>query len=200
MIKTITIIFAAAAAIACLILSGITAPTRAQSTWTASWSDSALTPGNSSILSVLTSEDAADDDRVAVTLHVGRDESTADTGDIVVVDRHGDAISPIDIERRVDHNGGWVYLAGAPTVGEAKDSVLAVRAVQDDDGSDEKLAVWVYVNGGLAGASTLTISAAPRPIEIQFEETAYQAEENSSVSITVTANQTTAAPARYRSA
>ncbi len=147
-------------------LSG--AQTRAE--FTASWSTTSIAEGSSSTLTVSTADTSVmDADEILVTLHVGRAESTADTSDIEVRDSGGNLLSPQAFSANSDHGGGSVYIKQAQgetisplvTYQQAKTAVFTVTTLDDADTSDEDLAVWVYVNGYLAGAQTLSLTTDP---------------------------------------
>ena len=147
-------------------LSG--AQTRAE--FTASWSTTSIAEGSSSTLTVSTADTSVmDADEILVTLHVGRAESTADTSDIEVRDSGGNVLSPSEFSANSDHGGGSVYIKQAhgetvsPLVSyqQAKTAVFTVTTIDDADTSDEDLAVWVYVNGYLAGAQILRLTTDP---------------------------------------
>ena len=106
----------------------------------------------------------ADATDILVTLQVGRDESTADTTDIEVLDYNDNAVSPQQITATSHHRAGWLYikLGGSKlSYGQAKTKAFTVRAVDDADTAVEELDVWVYVNGELAGSQTLSLTTDP---------------------------------------
>ena len=135
--------------------------------WCVRWSAATLAEGESVTMSIRDpGGTVADSDEIAVTLHVGRTESTADIDDIAVEEyvSSGRAM-PVHpyTNSNMHHGGGWVYTSQFFPYGEAKVRTMTVEALDNLDGADsETLATWVYVNGDLAGAQVLTITDAPQ--------------------------------------
>ena len=91
--------------------------------FTADWSSTTITENGSATATVTTTDTSVEDDTwTLVTLHVGRDEGTADPADVevtmTVVTRDAGGlpvfqdvvVQPREIEARVHHNGGWLYV------------------------------------------------------------------------------------------
>ena len=134
-------------------------------TFTASWSATTVPETGSATVTVTTTDPSiADGTDILVTLQVGRNESTAGTSDIEVLDYNDDAVSPQLITATSHHRGGWLYIKSGGSklsYGQAKTKAFTVRAVDDADTAAEDLAVWVYVNGELAGSQTLSLTTDP---------------------------------------
>ena len=155
-------------------------PAQAQQrpTFTASWSANSI-PENGSATVTVTTTDASvtDATNILVTLQVGRNESTADTSDIEVLDYLDNVVAPDQMTATSHHQGGWLYikLSGSTfSYGQAKTKAFTVRAVDDSDTDVEDLVVWVYVNGYLAGSQTLNLTTDPA---FTFGATSYTATE-----------------------
>ena len=164
------------AALSALLLGAAASiPGHAQSpAFTPRWSLASVPESGSTTLTITTAEaTVTDDTHVLVTLHVGRDEGTADPSDIEVrmpmagrnaqgqPEGYDDVlVSPGTIERRVHHNGGWIYVRDRVSYLQARTSALTLSVLDDADTVSEELAVWVYVDGELAGARTLTLTPA----------------------------------------
>ena len=132
--------------------------------WCVEWSATTLAEGESVTMSIRDpSGTVADSDEIAVTLHVGRTESTADVDDIAVEEyaASGQAMPVHPYETaNMHHQGGWIYTSRFFPFGEARVRTMTIEAVDNLDGADsETLATWVYVNGELAGAQVLTITS-----------------------------------------
>ena len=136
-------------------------------TWCVEWSAATLAEGEFVTMAVRDPSGAVDDsDQVAVTLHVGRTEGTADVDDIVVRDHAAIGqvlrVHPYN-SANMHHQDGWVFIHGFFPAGEAKTRTMVVEALDNVDGVDsETLATWVYVNGELAGSQVLTITNGPQ--------------------------------------
>ncbi len=134
--------------------------------WCVEWSASTLAEGESVTLAVRNPAGAvADGEQVAVTLHIGRSEGTADVDDIEVrVQAPPDEILLVHTFHPNKHRqGGWVYIYGFVPVEQPTVRTITVEAVDNLDGvNSETLATWVYVNGDLAGAQVLTITSGPQ--------------------------------------
>ena len=131
--------------------------------WCVRWSATTLAEGESVTMSIRDpSGTVVDSDEIAVTLHVGRTESTADVDDIAVGEyaASGQAMRVHPYETaNMHHQGGWIYTSRFFPYGEARVRTMTVEAVDNLDGAgSETLATWVYVNGDLAGAQVLTIT------------------------------------------
>ena len=131
--------------------------------WCVRWSATTLAEGESVTMSIRDpSGTVADSDEIAVTLHVGRTESTADVDDIAVEEyaASGQAMPVHPYETaNMHHQGGWIYTSRFFPLREARVRAMTIGAVDNLDGADsETLATWVYVNGDLAGAQVLTIT------------------------------------------
>ena len=155
-------------------------PAQAQQgpTFTASWSANSI-PENGSATVTVTTTDASvtDATNILVTLQVGRNESTADTSDIEVLDYLDNVVAPDQMTATSHHQGGWLYikLSGSTfSYGQAKTKAFTVSAVDDSDTDVEDLVVWVYVNGYLAGSQTLNLTTDPA---FTFGATSYTATE-----------------------
>ena len=137
-------------------------------TWCVYWSATTLAEGESVTMAIRDpSGTVIDSDELAVTLHIGRTEGTADTDDIVVKEfassSQGMEVHPYETAN-MHHQGGWVYISELFPYERAKVRTMVVEAVDNLDGVDsETLATWVYVNGDLAGAQVLTITSGPQP-------------------------------------
>ena len=147
-------------------------------TFTATWSATTIAEGGSATVSVTTTDSSVTDaTAILVTLQVGRNESTADTSDIHVRDHLGALVSPQSFPATSHHQGGWLYIrSGGSTFsyGQAKTAVFTISALDDSDTDAEDLAVWVYVNGYLAGSETLSLTTDPA---FTFGSTSYTATE-----------------------
>ena len=134
--------------------------------WCVRWSATTLAEGESVTMSIGDPDGTVDDsEEVAVTLHVGRHEGTADVADIEVTEYTPTAqVLPVHTFTANMHHGvGWVFIHGFFPFGEAKTRTMVVEALDNIDGADrETLATWVYVNGELAGSQVLTINRGPQ--------------------------------------
>ena len=134
--------------------------------WCVRWSATTLAEGESVTMSIGDPDGTVDDsEQVAVTLHVGRHEGTADVDDIEVTEFTPTAqVLPVHTFTANMHHGvGWVFIHGFFPFGEAKTRTMTVEALDNIDGADsETLATWVYVNGELAGSQVLTINRGPQ--------------------------------------
>ncbi len=162
-------------------------------TFTASWSSNSLAEGGSSTLTIRNTNSNAtvgDSDWIVVTLHVGRNESTADPDDIQVRDHSSNVLRPHRMSPNIHHDGGWLYLNGPVDYGDAKTNAMTVQAFNDNDGT-ERLSTWVYVNGYLAGSQVLNITSSGGPTlqasTVGFGASSYTATEGGS-GATVTVN------------
>jgi len=98
----------------------------------------------------------ADDEWIAVTLHVDRQRSTVDENEMEAKDASGNIQDPHPFTPNIHHDGGWVYVVGT-TAGTAS-TVMTVE-VEGVGGPpcDGTLVAWVYVDGWLAGRDRLTV-------------------------------------------
>ncbi len=167
---------AVAAAVGAVPAAGSLAQPRVD--FTASWSATNIPEGASATLTVTTTDPSImDDTQILVTVQVGRSESTADTSDIHVRDHSGGLVQPRDMLPTSHHGGGWLYLKSNGSTfsyEQAKTSVFTISTLDDSDTSAEDLAVWVYVNGYLAGSQTLSLTTDPA---FTFGSTTYTATE-----------------------
>ena len=130
--------------------------------FTASWSNTTIAEDGSAILAIATGDlSVTGDTIILVTLHVGRNEGTANRDDVEVLD-HLDNLTLVDsITPNKHHNGGWLYLktdGSLISYEQATTKAMRVRVLNDADSANEELAVWVYVNGYLAGSQTLSLT------------------------------------------
>ena len=134
--------------------------------WCVKWSATTFAEGESVTMSIGDPDGTVDDsEQVAVTLHVGRHEGTADVDDIEVTEYTPTAqVMPAHLfSANIHHGGGWVFIHGFFPFGEAKTRTMTVEALDNIDGVDsERLATWVYVNGEFAGSQVLTINRGPQ--------------------------------------
>ena len=130
--------------------------------WCVDWFATTVAEGESVTLAVRNPDGTvAGSDEIAVTLHIGRTESTADVDDIIVRDhaQPGEALRAHPFSPNKHHLGGWAFIHGFFPVEEARLRTMTVEALDNLDGADsETLATWVYVNGWLAGVQELTIT------------------------------------------
>ena len=134
--------------------------------WSVYWSATTFAEGESVTMAIRNPDGTVDDsDLVAVTLHVGRTESTGDVDDIEVKEYTptGQVLVVHPFSANIHHRGGWVFIRGFFPFGQAKTRTMTVEALDNIDGVDsETLATWVYVNGELAGSQVLTINRGPQ--------------------------------------
>ena len=134
--------------------------------WSVHWSATTFAEGESVTMSIRNPDGTVDDsEEVAVTLHVGRNEGTADVEDIEVTEYTPTAqvLRVHTFTANMHHGVGWVFIHGFLPFGEAKARTMTVEALDNIDGVDsETLATWVYVNGELAGSQVLTINRGPQ--------------------------------------
>ena len=154
--------------------------------WSSSWTTTSPVEGANATVSV-SNPDVDDAEQIFTTLHVGRDEGTADTADIIVRGANGSVRSPQSWDPTSHHNGGWAYTNQFHPASDARAGTFVIEVVDDED-EDETLAVWVYVNGELAGSQTLTLSPKPDTITLDFRDTTLSVDEGGSVTVTVDAD------------
>ena len=175
-------------------------PAQAQSpAFSARWSATTIAENDSATLTVSTTDSAVTDDTLTlVTLHVGREEGTADPADVEVrmpieVRMPSDAgvpdgprsydEVPVTAQTRsasIHHNGGWLYVRDNVPYSRVRTRALTLTVLDDADAAGETLAVWVYVNGWLAGAQTLTFTdagEAQAAVSVGFGAAGYTAAE-----------------------
>ena len=132
------------------------------SVFTAGWSNTTIAEDESTILTVTTSDTSVTGDTIIlVTLHVGRNEGTANRDDIEVLD-HLDNLAKVDpMTPNKHHDGGWLYLktdGSLISYDQATTKAMTLQVLNDADSANEVLVVWVYVNGDLAGWQILTLT------------------------------------------
>ena len=134
-------------------------PETGQPTWEVRLSATEVAEGDLITLSAInTNQDATlpSDHKFWVTIHIGRTESTADQDDFQVEDSSGAVSKSLDITATKHHNGGWLY-AVRTTAGKTTD-FARIRFSKNNDGPHtERLALWVYVDGTLAGSEAIAI-------------------------------------------
>ena len=179
--------------------------------FTADWSSTSITENGSATATVTTTDTSVEDDTwTLVTLHVGRDEGTADSADVevtmTVVTRGAGGlpvfqdvvVQPREIEARVHHNGGWLYVRDQVPYSRAHTAALTLRVLDDADAATEELAVWVYVNGELAGSRTLSLipsNATLQASTVGFGASSYTAAEGGAdATVTVSLDQAPGIP------
>ena len=179
--------------------------------FTVDWSSTTITENGSATATVTTTDTSVEDDTwTLVTLHVGRDEGTADPADVevtmTVVTRDAEGlpvfqdvvVPPRHIEARIHHNGGWLYVRDQVPYSRAHTAALTLRVLDDDDAATEELAVWVYVNGELAGSRTLSLipsNATLQASTVGFGASSYTAAEGGAdATVTVSLDQAPGIP------
>jgi len=137
----------------------VTVPDPNAPKWEVTWEES-ISEGESTDLRVRQANPnvTVDPDRwLGVTMHVGIHESTGDVDDIIVMDGCCDILPDHPFTPNIHHDGARTYIVG-PMFKDAQQRAMTIEAIDDDD-SDETLALWIYVDGYLAGVGTLTIEA-----------------------------------------
>ncbi len=142
----------------------VTVPDPDAPRWEVTWEDTSIDEGASTVMLVRQTNPhvtVPNDEQIGVTLHIGRWESTADRDDVVVKNHDGSILRVHPFSPNIHHSGGWVYLIDSTFQEAGRDATtleaMTIDAISNRDG-DETLALWSYVNGYLAGSTTLTIT------------------------------------------
>ena len=134
-------------------------PETGQPTWEVQLSATEVAEGDFITLSAInTNQDATlpSDHKFWVTIHIGRTESTADQDDFQVENSSGALSKGLDITATKHHNGGWLY--GVRTTAGNTTNFARIRFSKNHDGPHtERLTLWVYVDGTLAGSEAIAI-------------------------------------------